>query len=128
MIVPTTAPLDPAVLAAVHAFARAADARDIEGIEAATHAEFRVLFTIAGGSGVRVLPRATYTQMARDGKVGGVPRAVEVGAVDVRGDLAWATVTLEGAAARFDSVMTLARTDGAWRVVEDATVYAPKAA
>ncbi|MDP2316793.1 MAG: nuclear transport factor 2 family protein [Pseudomonadota bacterium] len=120
-------PADPAVTTAVLAFASAGDARDIAAIEAATHPEFRVLFAVAGAPGVRILPRATYVQMAREGKVGGTSRAVEVAAVDLRGDLAWAAVTLESAAARFDSVMTLARVDGRWLVVEDATLYAPNA-
>lgn len=118
---------DPSVEAAVRAFAAAADARDLAALDAALHPDFRVLLTRPGAAGVTVLPRAAYTQMARDGKVGGTARAVVVHAAATRGDLAWASVTLTGAAARFESLLTLARHDGAWRVVEDATRFTPVA-
>ncbi len=120
------AALDPDIATAVRAFAAAADARDLPALDAILHPDFRVLFTSAGVQGVKTLPRALYLQLAREGKVGGVPREVNVSDMRGRADLAWAEVRLDGAAATFTSVMTLARTDARWLVIEDATVYAPK--
>ncbi|MFT4621707.1 MAG: hypothetical protein ACI8PZ_000359 [Myxococcota bacterium] len=76
--------------------------------------------------GVSVLPRAVYLDLIRGGKIGGTPRTASVEVVHVTDDLATVKGTLDSDSAHFDCVWTVARTDGAWRILQDTVVYAPK--
>jgi hypothetical protein len=114
------------VVDAVRAFAAAADARDLTAMEALLDGGFQIAFTVKGSGEVSALSRAVYLSLLKEGKAGGLPRRVEVLAVAVDGALARATAVLESDAARFESAYTLARRDGRWILLQDATVFAPR--
>lgn len=111
---------------AVRAFAAAADARDVAGLERALHPQFRVAFTLAGTDAVQTMDRDSYLAGVRGGHLGGSARALAFGDVAVFGALARVRAQLDGQSGRFESDFVLARADGRWVVLHDATLFAPR--
>lgn len=118
--------VDPAVTQVIKAFARAGDARDLVGVQKATHKDFRVVFTIAGKPGTTVLSRQAYLDMMKAGKLGGGERRVKVEWTRVDGDLAYARLEMDRKDARFTTMMTLARGEAGWQIMQDSVVMAVK--
>lgn len=110
---------------AVLAYVEAGDSRDLRALKSLTHESFRVVARMPGAEEPSVMPRATYLDLLKAGKIGGTPRETQLTAV--LHDAVFATVkgTLDSDAAHFDSTWTLVRTEGRWLVVQDTTVFTP---
>ncbi|MEM1025800.1 MAG: nuclear transport factor 2 family protein [Myxococcota bacterium] len=116
-----------AVKAAIAAFVQAGDDQDPAALEPVLHPEFRVVFRMAGSNELTVLDRGTYAQLLEAKKIGGDARRLKVLSMKQRDGLAEATVQLDGAKARFEGHMTLVRTPSGWKLIQDATLFSPKA-
>ena len=111
---------------AITAFARAADAQDVAALTSVLHDDFRVSFVVRGTESASQLSKEQYLGMAKAKKLGGDRRAVKVVSLDVQGPLAFARVRLTGKKASFESMMTLLKSEGRWRVLSDSVLFAPK--
>ena len=116
---------DPTITAAVLSFATAADNRDVTALEGLLDESFRVVFTVKGSDEVSTIDRATYLSLLQAGKLGGVPRDVQVSQAASTGALASAKASLTSSAAFFESEYTLVQRRGQWRLLQDATVFTP---
>ncbi len=113
--------------AVVRAFAVAGDAQDVGALQSVLHPQFRVVFTVVGTQSATLLDLASYMGGIRGGTMGGSPRTLTIEHVTVRGALARVQAQLQGAAGHFNSDFVLARNDGRWTVLSDATLFAPGA-
>ncbi len=116
--------LDPALLEAVQDFTKGGDARNIGALERVLHADFRVVLSMRQKP-VSSMSRAQYLGLIKAGKIGGKPRSVKILWTQTKGDLGFVSATLKGGAATFDTVYTLVREDGQWRIIQDAVLFSP---
>lgn len=114
--------------AAVAAFAQAGDRRDVQAMEALLHPEFRVVFAMLGTGGVKLMTRAAYLAALRAGQIGGDMRQVQITAMESLDQVATVRARLRSEKATFDSVFTLVRDGGRWRIIQDTTLLTPPAA
>jgi Domain of unknown function (DUF4440) len=112
----------------IHHFARASDRRDTPALEALLHPEFRVVFNVKPGAAPKVLDRAQYLQMARDGKIGGPDRNVSVVNLSVTEGFATGTSRMVHEKATFQSVFSLIQSDGQWLLLQEAVLMSPNTA
>jgi len=109
---------------AVRAFVDAADTQDVSALQAVLHEDFRVLARMPDGWSM--LDRATYLSLIEAGTFGGVKRKTRLDSVQSTGELATVVGSLSSKAATFESSWTVVQVDGAWKVVQDATIFQPK--
>jgi hypothetical protein len=112
----------------IHHFARASDRRDTPALEALLHPSFRVVFNVKPGTVPRVLDRATYLQMAREGKIGGPDRLVSVANVNMVDGFATGTSRMEHEKSIFQSVFSMIQSDGQWMLLQEAVLMSPNTA
>jgi Domain of unknown function (DUF4440) len=112
----------------IHHFARASDRRDTPALEALLHPSFRVVFNVKPGTVPRVLDRATYLQMAREGKIGGPDRSVSVANVNMVDGFATGTSRMEHEKSIFQSVFSMIQSDGQWLLLQEAVLMSPNTA
>ncbi|MCO4772653.1 MAG: nuclear transport factor 2 family protein [Deltaproteobacteria bacterium] len=115
-----------AVKAAVEAFKRGGESRDVASLGSVLHEDFRVLFTWTHEPGVTRLDKAGYLGLLEAGKIGGTAGTIEFADVQVRDEIAIAEATIVRGDARFESSFTLLRGEQGWTIVQDAVVVEAK--
>ena len=110
-----------AVTACIHAFASAADAQDLKGLEKILHPSYRTILNKAFGSDeVTVLSKDDYIGMAKAGKIGGAERELHILSLDIQDEIARATVVLQSETTRFNSYFSMVRNaKGEWQMIAD---------
>lgn len=111
--------------AAVRSLTTATDAQNAQQVGALLHPDYRVTFAIAGKPGASILDRATYLQLVKGRKIGGVPRTYAAGWKNVDGQFAQVQAVLTGTHARFDMVFTVVKTKAGWQVISESTRMVP---
>lgn len=111
----------PSPEAAVRQLAQAADVRDAATTEKLLHTQYRVTFAVRGKPGVNTIDRAGYLGMMKAGKLGGVPRTVDIAWQNSDGQFAQVRGQMKGAHATFETMWTLVLADGRWQVVSEST-------
>ncbi|MEM6784261.1 MAG: nuclear transport factor 2 family protein [Bacteroidota bacterium] len=112
----TAAVDDEAVIRAViEQFAEGADAQQSARVAEVLHAEAQQFFQ--GPNGLVRLTHEAYINMLDAKQIGGSPRTLVVHNVDVNGNLAVASVTMQGEQAHFENYIALMKTDGGWQIV-----------
>lgn len=106
---------------AVKAFAKSADSRDLEGMDAILAPEFRAALNRQfGGEEVSLMDKSAYMGMLKAGKIGGDKRKVEILSLDIVGNNAAVKARLTGSALRFTTFLTFIRNvEGSWKLVQD---------
>lgn len=110
-----------AVKSAVRQWAAAADRQDADAAAQWMADEFRIVGNrLFGSPDVTTTDKATYLQLLRDKKLGGLPRTLKFKAVTVYGANASVTLEMQSSALRFESFIQLIQgADGNWRLVAD---------
>jgi Putative lumazine-binding len=112
----------------IEAFARAADRRDVAGLEQVLHPSFRVMFTLDAAKPPTQLDRAQFLGMVREGKIGGADRQVVVSGLATTGRFASASARMEHKDASFEGVYALVEQDGRWWLLQEAVTMKTGAA
>jgi hypothetical protein len=104
----------------IEAFARAADRRDVAGLEQVLHPSFRVMFALDAAKPPTQLDRAQFLGMVRDGKIGGADRQVVVSGFATTDRFASASARMQHKDASFEGVYALVEQDGRWWLLQEA--------
>jgi hypothetical protein len=112
----------------IEAFARAADRRDVAGLEQVLHPSFRVMFTLDAAKPPTQLDRAQFLGMVREGKIGGADRQVVVSGLATTERFASASARMQHKDASFDGVYVLVEQDGRWWLLQEAVMMKTGAA
>jgi Putative lumazine-binding len=104
----------------IEAFARAADRRDVAGLEQVLHPSFRVMFTLDAAKPPTQLDRAQFLGMVREGKIGGADRQVVVSGLASTERFASASARMQHRDASFEGVYVLVEQDGRWWLLQEA--------
>jgi Putative lumazine-binding len=112
----------------IETFARAADRRDVEGLERVLHPSFRILFTVDATKPPKQLDRAQFLALVREGKIGGQDRQVQVSAISAGERFATAAARMEHKGASFDGVYALVEQEGRWWLLQEAVMMKTGAA
>ncbi|NJS36555.1 MAG: nuclear transport factor 2 family protein [Brachymonas sp.] len=116
---PSSDPTQGLAAQVIREFIAAGDQRDVNALENLLHPEFRILFATTAGATTTTMPRAQYLQLLRDGKLGGKPRKLEVGAFVGTGGHAVGTAVAMHDTARFDGHYALVQRDGRWQIAQE---------
>jgi Putative lumazine-binding len=106
----------------IEAFARAADRRDVAGLEQVLHPSFRVMFALDAAKPPTQLDRAQFLAMVREGKIGGADRQVLVSGLATTDRFASASARMQHKDASFEGVYALVEQDGRWWLLQEAVV------
>jgi hypothetical protein len=112
----------------IEAFARAADRRDVAGLEQVLHPSFRVMFALDAAKPPTQLDRAQFLGMVRDGKVGGADRQVVVSGFTTSDRFASASARMQHKDASFEGVYALVEQNGRWWLLQEAVTMKTGAA
>ena len=115
-----------AIRNAVEAFALAADQRNVQSLEKVMHGSFRTVFKTRGKGGYNTIDKDSYINLVKDRKIGGVKRRLKIISVVEYDNMAMVRAHLSNARVRFESGYTLVKDEGAWKIMQDATVFAVK--
>lgn len=107
--------------AAIKAFAKAADKRDVKTLDKILHPEFRLAMNqLFGNKEMTTINKTTYLKMVEDGKLGGDDRKLEILEIRFLQKNASCTVRFTGSKMSFQTFLQLVKgVDGDWTVVND---------
>lgn len=112
----------------IESFARAADRRDVAGLEQVLHPSFRIVFVVDPTKPPTQLDRAQFLGLVRDGKIGGADRQVVVSGFSAADRYASASARMQHKDASFEGVYALIEQDGRWWLLQEAVTMKTGAA
>jgi Putative lumazine-binding len=108
--------------AAVIAFAKAADERNIAALTKLMHENYNAMARMPGATTAEPIieSRAQYFSLIEKGRIGGKPRTISIQSVDVWNNTAVVRAELESAALHFSSTFSLFYSpEMGWQLVHD---------
>ncbi|MBO9727096.1 MAG: nuclear transport factor 2 family protein [Chitinophaga sp.] len=113
---------------AITNFVKGGDNSDVALLDKVLHKDFRVTNNgFMGIPGVTVIGKEKYLQNIRDGIFGGLPRKMEIEAIEENGTIAMVKLRLESSENYFVSYNSLVLdTDNEWRLVNNLAVVEAK--
>ena len=105
----------------VHQYVAAADNQNVKKMDAALHAEFRVVANqLLGSDELSLIDKPSYLELLKAGQIGGDERNVRIRSISQEGKNAVVHVTLTGKQLIFHSFIQMAKgKNGDWKVITD---------
>jgi hypothetical protein len=109
-------------------FVKGGDNSDIELLDAVLHEDFRVTNNgFMGTSGVMIIDKQDYLERIRNGEFGGIPREMEILAIDHDGIIAMVKLKIESFENDFISYNSLVLdTEDNWKIINNLAVVKAK--
>ncbi|RYM34995.1 hypothetical protein ERX46_06375 [Brumimicrobium glaciale] len=109
-------------------FVKGGDNSDIELLDAVLHEDFRVTNNgFMGTSGVMIIDKQDYLERIRNGEFGGIPREMEILAIDHDGIIAMVKLKIESFENDFISYNSLVLdTENNWKIINNLAVVKAK--
>ncbi len=115
------------VKAAIEAFVKAGDNRDVAALERGLHASFQ---NIQDGffedKGIFVFSKSDYIELIRVKRFGGSPRSIAFHSIQQTGNMAIAQVELESQYLIFPSLIVCVQDNGQWKIMNNIPTIAVK--
>lgn len=117
---------DSSLLVAVNEFVSAADLQDDGTLESRTHKDFRVVWNGPGPEDHTIFSRETYLEKFRIREWGGDPRSIEILDTEICNNYASVHVRLKGNVQDFESLYTMVREKGQWKILQESVRVSDK--
>jgi len=110
-----------AVVTAVEHFVENVDQRDIKGVDAVLHSNFRAIVNrLFGSEEVAIMDKSLYLDLLKQGKIGGDKREVIIESIHFEGNNALVKATFDGKELGFHTFIQLVQeTSGDWKIISD---------
>lgn len=105
----------------IEAFRDAGDARDTQAIAGILHRDFRLTAFFGEASDGVSMDKAGYTGALSAGKIGGIPRKLEIISLEVRGNHAACRLRMSSSELKFENYMHWVVVAGEWQLLNDLT-------
>ena len=109
-------------------FVKGSDNSDVELLDAVLHEDFRVTNNgFMGTSGVMIIDKQDYLERIRNGEFGGIPREMEILAIDHDGIIAMVKLKIESFENDFISYNSLVLdTENNWKIINNLAIVKSK--
>lgn len=110
-----------AIVKTVEQFVKNADKRDIKGVDAVLHSNFRAIVNrLFGSEEVSIMDKALYLDLLKQGKIGGDERKIMIESIHFEGNNAFVKATLDGKKSVFHTFIQLVEeVSGEWKIISD---------
>jgi hypothetical protein len=109
----------------IHAFRDAGDTRNVRAMAEILHRDFRLTAFFGDAAEGISMDKPSYTAALSGGKIGGIPRKLEIVSLDVRGNHAACRLRMSSDELRFENYMHWVMISGEWRLLNDLTHAVP---
>jgi len=111
------------VKAAIEAFVKAGDNRDIVALEKILHANFQnIQDGLFGEKGIFIFSKSGYIDLIRTEKFGGSPRNIVYSSIEQTNHIATAQLKLESQYLIFHSLLICVEEHGVWKIINNTPV------
>jgi hypothetical protein len=93
------------------------DSRQVESLENRFHDQFLDHVSVSGISEMIVSNKEKYIQSLREGKIGGIPRNIQIKSLDIIENFGIVTANLESNLMQFQTQYSFLWSDGGWKVI-----------
>jgi hypothetical protein len=108
-----------AITQVINNYAQGTATADTKIIDHAFHHDFRVIALTKEGP--RVIDKATYLSLLKDGKIGGIPRKLEVKHIEVQDKTAHARISLTSDKVVFNDQLQFIQEPQGWKIINNLT-------